>query len=212
MELELTGVLRLDVRHQPIDVRAHGPVPPGVPVAVRKRSRAGSAGGQPGRAAPPTVRPCVRRLPSMSVWIVLGAIAVAVLIAWLGLTALRAASGVGVDLQRPEPEDVDDLEVYLGLSRVRDRAPGHPAGRAPDPSALRRADGGRAASGRRRARSPTVVHSERPVPGRFSRCSPQISRRLSTSMRRTGPSTPVDKAVGNHTHVIRGASASAWRR
>jgi hypothetical protein len=49
----------------------------------------------------------------MSVWFVLGAIAVAVLIAWVGLTALRAASGVGVDLQRPEPEDVDDLEVYL---------------------------------------------------------------------------------------------------
>ena len=30
MELELAGVLRLDVRHQPIDVRAHGDVPPGV--------------------------------------------------------------------------------------------------------------------------------------------------------------------------------------
>jgi hypothetical protein len=29
MELQLAGVLRLDVRHQPIDVRAHGPVPPG---------------------------------------------------------------------------------------------------------------------------------------------------------------------------------------
>jgi hypothetical protein len=49
----------------------------------------------------------------MSVGIVLGAVAVAVVIAWLGLTALRAASGVGVDLRRPEPEDVDDLEVYL---------------------------------------------------------------------------------------------------
>ena len=49
----------------------------------------------------------------MSVWIVLGAIAIAVVIAWLGLTALRAASGVGIDLESPEPEDVDDLEVYL---------------------------------------------------------------------------------------------------
>jgi len=49
----------------------------------------------------------------MSVWVVLGAIAIAVVIAWLGLTALRAASGVGVDLESPEPEDVDELEVYL---------------------------------------------------------------------------------------------------
>ena len=49
----------------------------------------------------------------MSVWIVLSAIVVAVLIAWLGLTALRAASCVGMDLESPEPEDVDDLEVYL---------------------------------------------------------------------------------------------------
>jgi hypothetical protein len=49
----------------------------------------------------------------MSIWVVLGAIAIAVTIAWLGLTALRAASGVGVDLEAPEPEDVDELEVYL---------------------------------------------------------------------------------------------------
>lgn len=49
----------------------------------------------------------------MSIWLVLGAIAIAVTIAWLGLTALRAASGVGADLEPPEPEDVDDLEVYL---------------------------------------------------------------------------------------------------
>jgi len=35
----------------------------------------------------------------MSVWMVLSAIGVAVLIAWLGLTALRAASGVGLDLE-----------------------------------------------------------------------------------------------------------------
>lgn len=49
----------------------------------------------------------------MSVWIVLTAVAIAVVIAWVGLTALRAASGVGVDLETPEPEDVDELEVYL---------------------------------------------------------------------------------------------------
>ena len=49
----------------------------------------------------------------MSVWIVLSAIVVAVLIAWLGLTALRAASGVGLDIKPQEPEDVDDLGVYL---------------------------------------------------------------------------------------------------
>ncbi len=49
----------------------------------------------------------------MSVWIVLTAVAIAVVIAWVGLTALRAASGVGVDLEAPEPEDVDELEVYL---------------------------------------------------------------------------------------------------
>lgn len=49
----------------------------------------------------------------MSVWVVLGAVAIAVAIAWLGLTALRAASGVGIDHEAPEPEDVDELEVYL---------------------------------------------------------------------------------------------------
>jgi hypothetical protein len=54
-----------------------------------------------------------RRRDHVSIWVVLGAIAIAVTIAWLGLTALRAASGVGVDLEPPEPEDVDDLEVYL---------------------------------------------------------------------------------------------------
>ena len=49
----------------------------------------------------------------MSVWVVIGAVAIGVAIAWLGLTALRAASGVGVDLETPEPEDVDELDVYL---------------------------------------------------------------------------------------------------
>ncbi len=49
----------------------------------------------------------------MSIWVVIGAVAIGVAIAWLGLTALRAASGVGVDLESPEPEDVDELDVYL---------------------------------------------------------------------------------------------------
>lgn len=50
---------------------------------------------------------------SVSPWILVGAIVVAVLIGWLGITALRAVSGVGVDRTPPEPEDVDELEVYL---------------------------------------------------------------------------------------------------
>jgi hypothetical protein len=49
----------------------------------------------------------------VSVWIVLGAVVAAVVIAWIGVTALRAVSGVGVDHTAPEPEDVDELEVYL---------------------------------------------------------------------------------------------------
>jgi hypothetical protein len=49
----------------------------------------------------------------VSVWVVLGAILIAVLIAWLGLTALRAASGVGMQPRSSEPEDVDELDVYL---------------------------------------------------------------------------------------------------
>ncbi|HEY7660924.1 MAG TPA: hypothetical protein VIC58_10040 [Actinomycetota bacterium] len=49
----------------------------------------------------------------MSPWIVLGAVVLAALIAWLGITGLRAASGAGVDLESPAPEDVDELDVYL---------------------------------------------------------------------------------------------------
>jgi hypothetical protein len=49
----------------------------------------------------------------VSPWVVLGAAVAAVLIAWLGITALRAVSGAGVDRTAPEPEDVDELEVYL---------------------------------------------------------------------------------------------------
>jgi hypothetical protein len=44
--------------------------------------------------------------------LVLSAIVMAVVIAWVGLTALRAASGPG-PRERPEIEDVQELEVFL---------------------------------------------------------------------------------------------------
>jgi hypothetical protein len=46
-------------------------------------------------------------------WVVLGAVALAATIAWLGITALRAASGAGVPREAPEVEDVEELEVFL---------------------------------------------------------------------------------------------------
>ena len=49
----------------------------------------------------------------MTIWVVLAAIAIAIVIAWAGLTALRAASGVGVRRESVEPEDVDELDVRL---------------------------------------------------------------------------------------------------
>ena len=49
----------------------------------------------------------------MSLWVVLSAVAIGLAIAWLGLTALRAASGVGAPPGRPDPEDVDELDVFL---------------------------------------------------------------------------------------------------
>jgi hypothetical protein len=48
----------------------------------------------------------------VSWWVVLGAVALAVAIAWLGITALRAASGGG-PRERHEVEDVEELDVYL---------------------------------------------------------------------------------------------------
>ena len=44
---------------------------------------------------------------------VLTAVLIGVAIAWLGITALRAASGAGLDLEKPEVEDVEELEVFL---------------------------------------------------------------------------------------------------
>jgi hypothetical protein len=49
----------------------------------------------------------------MTVWVVLVAIVIALVIAWAGLTALRAASGVGARREAVEPEDVDELDVRL---------------------------------------------------------------------------------------------------
>ncbi len=149
----------------------------------------------------------------MSVWIVLSAIVVAVLIAWLGLTVLRAAPGVGMDLSpSPEPEDVDDPEVYR-VSRVRTEFRPTRLGELRIPPALRRADGGGSTPRRRGGVVPPVVHTEYPVPGRFSRRSPQISGGCPHSEgERTFP-IPVDGAVGNHTDVIpiRAAGISAKR-
>lgn len=54
----------------------------------------------------------MRRLHRVSFWLVLSAILVGVVIAWVGLTALRATSGGG-PRQRPEIEDVEGLEVFL---------------------------------------------------------------------------------------------------
>ena len=50
----------------------------------------------------------------MSWWVVLTAMLIGLVILWLGITALRAASGTGADRSRtPEPEDVDELDVFL---------------------------------------------------------------------------------------------------
>ena len=55
----------------------------------------------------------VRRLGGVSWWVVLTAVLIGVAIAWLGITALRAASGTGVRMDKPDVEDVEDLEVFL---------------------------------------------------------------------------------------------------
>jgi hypothetical protein len=45
-------------------------------------------------------------------WVILTGILMAVAIGWVGLVALRAASGGG-PRRSPEVEDVDELDVYL---------------------------------------------------------------------------------------------------
>ena len=49
----------------------------------------------------------------MSVWVVLTAVLIGLAIAWLGITALRAASGTTASRERHEVEDVEELDVFL---------------------------------------------------------------------------------------------------
>ncbi|HEX6230757.1 MAG TPA: hypothetical protein VF029_03500 [Actinomycetota bacterium] len=49
----------------------------------------------------------------MTIWVILTAILIGLAIAWLGVTALRAASGAGAPAGEPEVEDVERLDVYL---------------------------------------------------------------------------------------------------
>ena len=49
----------------------------------------------------------------MGFWVILTAVLIGLVIAWLGITALRAASGVSASRDRPEVEDVEGLEVFL---------------------------------------------------------------------------------------------------
>jgi hypothetical protein len=57
----------------------------------------------------------VRRLSvhRMSLWVILTAVLIGAAIAWIGLIALRAASGVGAPERTPEVEDVEELDVFL---------------------------------------------------------------------------------------------------
>jgi hypothetical protein len=48
----------------------------------------------------------------MTWWVILSALLMAVAIAWLGIVAIRAATGPG-PRETPEVEDVEELEVYL---------------------------------------------------------------------------------------------------
>lgn len=48
----------------------------------------------------------------MTWWVILTAALMAVAIGWVGIVALRAASGGGLR-ERPDVEDVDELDVYL---------------------------------------------------------------------------------------------------
>ena len=49
----------------------------------------------------------------MSLWVVLTAVLIGLVIAFLGITALRAASGVGASREKHDVEDVEGLEVFL---------------------------------------------------------------------------------------------------
>jgi hypothetical protein len=49
----------------------------------------------------------------MSIWVILTAVLIGAAIAWVGLIALRAASGVGAPEPAAEVEDVEELDVFL---------------------------------------------------------------------------------------------------
>jgi hypothetical protein len=50
----------------------------------------------------------------VSWWVVLTAVLIGLVIAWVGITALRAASGAGRTTSgNAEPEDVEELDVFL---------------------------------------------------------------------------------------------------
>jgi len=49
----------------------------------------------------------------MNIWVVLSAVLIGIAIAWLGITALRAVSGVGLTREGPGVEDVEELEVFF---------------------------------------------------------------------------------------------------
>ena len=49
----------------------------------------------------------------MSIWVVLTAVLIGLAIAWIGITALRAASGTSASREKHEIEDVEGLDVFL---------------------------------------------------------------------------------------------------
>jgi hypothetical protein len=49
----------------------------------------------------------------VNVWVVVSAVLIGLAIAWVGITALRAASGVGAPSRSTEVEDVEGLDVFL---------------------------------------------------------------------------------------------------
>ena len=51
-------------------------------------------------------------MANMSWWVIATGVLMAVAIGWLGILAVRAASG-GPPRERPDVEDVEELEVYL---------------------------------------------------------------------------------------------------
>lgn len=68
--------------------------------------------GHPGIASA-LVRGGIRRLGGVrTLLLIVSALAIGAVIAWVGIVALRAASGPG-PRERSEPEDVEDLDVYL---------------------------------------------------------------------------------------------------